>query len=249
VRLGRARHHRRIPLPGRLCCDPARSTSTCCRSHEASAGGPSCACVNRYFHDRADDGHIGLPAAVPSRQSHTREPTVPSGTARKSQIAITASPIRPHQNLQIPITSHLCPAGSCLGGFRTPAPCLSLDLRGPASENLHHHGHRLHDRRCLKAVVHPGDLNREQIVNSELEDEAATDRAEMMRLATDSLEDRLRMLEAGLVAAPEEDELAKLRLRQPVTARPDFTRCVAARDPSPRGRGMQSCSLKEFPSV
>jgi len=137
VRLGRARHHRRIPLPGRLCCDPARSTSTCCRSHEASAGGPSCACVNRYFHDRADDGHIGLPAAVPSRQSHTREPTVPSGTARKSQIAITASPIRPHQNLQIPITSHLCPAGSCLGGFRTPAPCLSLDLRGPASENLH----------------------------------------------------------------------------------------------------------------
>jgi hypothetical protein len=140
VRLGRARHHRRIPLPGRLCCDPARSTSTCCRSHEASAGGPSCACVNRYFHDRADDGHIGLPAAVPSRQSHTREPTVPSGTARKSQIAITASPIRPHQNLQIPITSHLCPAGSCLGGFRTPAPCLSLDLRGPASENLHHVG-------------------------------------------------------------------------------------------------------------
>jgi len=140
VRLGRARHHRRIPLPGRLCCDPARSTSTCCRSHEASAGGPSCACVNRYFHDRADDGHIGLPAAVPSRQSHTREPTVPSGTARKSQIAITASPIRPHQNLQIPITSHLCPAGSCLGGFRTPAPCLSLDLRGPASENLHQVG-------------------------------------------------------------------------------------------------------------
>ena len=141
MRLGRARHHRRIPLPGRLCCDPARSTSTCCRSHEASAGGPSCACVNRYFHDRADDGHIGLPAAVPSRQSHTREPTVPSGTARKSQIAITASPIRPHQNLQIPITSHLCPASSCLGGFRTPAPCLSLDLRGPASENLHHAGH------------------------------------------------------------------------------------------------------------
>jgi hypothetical protein len=29
------------------------------------------------------------------------------------------------------------------------------------------------------------------------------------------------MLEAGLVAAPEEDELAKLRLREPVTAGPD----------------------------
>ena len=153
MRLGRARHHRRIPLPGRLCCDPARSTSTCCRSHEASAGGPSCACVNRYFHDRADDGHIGLPAAVPSRQSHTREPTVPSGTARKSQIAITASPIRPHQNLQIPITSHLCPASSCLGGFRTPAPCLSLDLRGPASENLHHAGHSAMESVILEADV------------------------------------------------------------------------------------------------
>ena len=137
---GRVRHHRRIPLPGRLCCDPARSTSTCCRSHEASAGGPSCACVNRYFHDRADDGHIGLPAAVASRQCHTRQPPVPSGTAGKSQIATTASPIPPHQNLQIPITSHLCPVGSCLGGFRTPAPCLSLDLRGPASENLHRGG-------------------------------------------------------------------------------------------------------------
>jgi hypothetical protein len=101
----------------------------------------------------------------------------------------------------------------------------------------------------LKAVIHPGDLNREQIVNSELEDEAATDRAEMMRRAAYRLEDRLRMLEAGLVAAHEEDELVELRLRQPVTARPDFTRCVAARDPSPRGRGMQFCSLKEFPSV
>ena len=153
MRLGRARHHRRIPLPGRLCCDPARSTSTCCRSHEASAGGPSCACVNRYFHDRADDGHIGLPAAVPSRQSHTREPTVPSGTARKSQIAITASPIRPHQNLQIPITSHLCPAGSCLGGFRTPAPCLSLDLRGPASENLHQVGRSRSDQPVAEADI------------------------------------------------------------------------------------------------
>jgi hypothetical protein len=85
----------------------------------------------------------------------------------------------------------------------------------------------------LKAVIHPGDLNREQIVNSELEDEAATDRAEMMRRAAYRLEDRLRMLEAGLVAAHEEDELVELRLRQPVTARPDFTRCVAARDPSP----------------
>ena len=27
-----------------------------------------------------------------------------------------------------------------------------------------HSGHRLHDRRCLKAVIHPDDLNREQIV-------------------------------------------------------------------------------------
>ena len=71
----------------------------------------------------------------------------------------------------------------------------------------------------MKAVIHPGDLNREQIVNSELEDEAATDRAEMMRRAAYRLEDRLRMLEAGLVAAHEEDELVEatpnnIRLRK-----------------------------------
>jgi hypothetical protein len=28
-----------------------------------------------------------------------------------------------------------------LGGFRTPAPCLTLDLRRPAPENLHHPCH------------------------------------------------------------------------------------------------------------
>jgi hypothetical protein len=42
---------------------------------------------------------------------------------------VTYTPIRPHQDPQIPITWHLCPAGSCLGGFRTPAPCLTLALR------------------------------------------------------------------------------------------------------------------------
>ena len=86
-------------------------------------------------------------------------------------------------------------------GFRTPAIAGRASGLGPAYVNLHHHGHRLHDRRCLKAVVHPGDLNREQIVNSELEDEPATDRAEMMRRAADRLGDQLRMLEAGLAAA------------------------------------------------
>jgi hypothetical protein len=35
------------------------------------------------------------------------------------------------------------PAGSYLGGFRTPAPCLTLDLRRPALENLHHAGHSI----------------------------------------------------------------------------------------------------------
>ena len=98
-----------------------------------------CACVNHQFHHRDDDSQVVPSAAVASRQSHAREPPVPSGTAGKSQLAITASPIRPHQNLQIPITSHLCPAGSCLGGFRTPAPIPhARPVRAGVRKNLHH---------------------------------------------------------------------------------------------------------------
>ena len=51
------------------------------------------------------------------------EVNVTMPTDGKWEPTITASPIQPHQNLQIPITPHWCPAGSCLGGFRTPAPC------------------------------------------------------------------------------------------------------------------------------
>jgi uncharacterized membrane protein YccC len=98
-------------------------------------------CVNRHFHDRADDGQIALPAVVASRQCHAREPLFSSDTTGKWQLAINAAPIPPHQNLQIPITARWCPAGSCLGGFRTPAPRLTRGPRGPASENLHQNGH------------------------------------------------------------------------------------------------------------
>ena len=54
-------------------------------------------------------------------QCHPREPPFPSGNAGSWQLEITAPLTQPHQNLQIPITSRPCPAGSCLGGFRTPA--------------------------------------------------------------------------------------------------------------------------------
>jgi hypothetical protein len=123
VPLRRARRHRRLPVPGRLCRDPARRTASYRRSRDASATGWTSACVNRQFHDRADAGQIAMSTVVASRQCHAREPPFPSGTAGKSEPTITASPIQPHQIPQIPITSHRCPAGSCLGGFRTPAPC------------------------------------------------------------------------------------------------------------------------------
>jgi hypothetical protein len=79
-----------------------RRTSSCRRSHAASTNGPSYACVNRHFHDRADDGQIALSAAVASRQCHAREPLFSSDTTGKWQLAINAAPIPPHQNLQIP---------------------------------------------------------------------------------------------------------------------------------------------------
>jgi hypothetical protein len=54
---------------------------------------------------------------------------LPPGAASKSHAAIAAPLIQPQQNPQTPITSHKCPAGSCLGGFRTPALYTSLDPR------------------------------------------------------------------------------------------------------------------------
>jgi hypothetical protein len=123
VQLGRARRHRRLPVPGRLCRDPARRTSSYRRSRDAAATGWTCACVNSHSHDRADHRQIGQPAVLASRQCHAREPSSPPGTAGKWEPTITASSIQPQQNPQIPITSHRSPAGSCLGGFRTPARC------------------------------------------------------------------------------------------------------------------------------
>ena len=142
VRLSRVRHRHRVPLPGRRCRDPARCTSTCRRSHGASATGWTCARVNRHCHASAGDSQFAWSAVAASRQCHPREPPFPSGNAGSWQLEITAPLTQPHQSLQIPITSRTCPAGSCLGGFRTPAPCLTRHLRGPASENLHQTGHR-----------------------------------------------------------------------------------------------------------
>jgi hypothetical protein len=87
----------------------------------ASASGPSCTCSNHQFHDRDDDSWITSPAIVALHSRHGRRPQSPPGHARKSPRTITAPPEQTHQNSQIPITSQRCPAGSCLGGFRTPA--------------------------------------------------------------------------------------------------------------------------------
>src|SRR5215472_11178692 len=87
----------------------------------APATGPSCTCFNHHFHDRDDDSWITSPATVALHSPHGRKPQSPPGHASNSPRTITASPEQPHQNSQIPITSQRCPAGSCLGGFRTPA--------------------------------------------------------------------------------------------------------------------------------
>src|SRR5262249_57878768 len=103
---------------------------------------------------------------VRSQRSMTARPRRPSTSgatlaapasvsAAKSRRAITAPPEQLHQNSQIPITSHLCPAGSCLGGFRTPAHAYTCNLRWPASENLHLVGHWRANEVSLKADVWP----------------------------------------------------------------------------------------------
>ena len=126
-----------------------------------------------------------------------------------------------------------------------PLPRSGFVLRPDAASRASaHHGHRLHDRRCLKAVIHPGDLNREQIVNSELEDEAATDRAEMMRRATDCLEDRLRMLKAGLVAAHEGSGANRLRDRAGRCVRPTPSAISCCQHGIPDGRRTSTLEMQ-----
>jgi hypothetical protein len=73
----------------------------------------------------------------------------PGPASRKISFTKLSPPPEPsrflhHHNrakLEIPIGHRRSPAGSCLGGFRTPAHTHRRDLRWPASENLHHSRH------------------------------------------------------------------------------------------------------------
>src|SRR5215472_1655946 len=111
----------------------------------------------RQLNDRGENKQITLSTPVATRSSRARTAQLPSCAACKAHPKITPPHQQPYQNSQIPITSRRCPAGSCFGGFRTPAPCLSLGLRWPASENLHHC--RLLARQSItpKADVHFGE--------------------------------------------------------------------------------------------
>jgi hypothetical protein len=99
---------------------------------------------------------------------HTRagcqpRPDPDSGPAsRKISFTKISPPPEPsrflhHHNrakLEIPIGHRRSPAGSCLGGFRTPAHTHRRDLRWPASENLHHGRHSTTRQPPSKVVVH-----------------------------------------------------------------------------------------------
>ena len=79
------------------------------------------------------------PPPAPDLPSAWRQISLTTSLAdiqRRAGYAITHNQAK----LEIPIDHRRNPAGSCMGGFRTPAPCPTRDLRWPASENLHHGG-------------------------------------------------------------------------------------------------------------
>ena len=128
-----------LPLPGRLCRDPARRTSP---SVEAMRLWPLGGDM-RLRQPPVQRPRRCLPDRNCPPSSHRRNATLANRPFRRAppevQPAITASSIQAQQNPQIPITSHFCPAGSCLGGFHLRAQ--TRDPRRPASENLHQLGH------------------------------------------------------------------------------------------------------------
>jgi hypothetical protein len=135
---GRARRHRRLPVPGLLCRDPARSPSTRQRGRRASATGGACACGDHRIADRTHNRQIGPSSAITAGRWHARRPVSPSDAAIRRRIAVaapTAAAVPPpppeQQILQIPIAS--------------PAPRGFVHGRFPYAGLVPHH--RLHGRR------------------------------------------------------------------------------------------------------
>jgi hypothetical protein len=107
------RHH-----PGAARRDPARLALTSGRSTFVAANAPGRA-LRQGQHDRTDH----QPWPVPDPRFAWRKISL-----LRSSTAPTTNQLRNHLDdakLEIPIDRHRNPAGSCMGGFRTPALCLA----------------------------------------------------------------------------------------------------------------------------
>jgi hypothetical protein len=168
--LKRAPRLHRLPLPASRCRDSSQRISSYRRSCGASAvGWPRTRLSHQLLH-RADDDQISLPAVVASRQSRALRPTAPPGATTQRLFAVAAPTARAHRNLQIPI-AFAAAAGSCLGGFRTPAHAQTSDLRWPAPENLHHVGRHWPDQ-----VISEPDIRRSSVQAAERQRSRASER-------------------------------------------------------------------------
>jgi hypothetical protein len=141
-----ARHLTRPRQPGAPRRDPARLALTSRRNTTVTTNAPRHA-VHQDQRKRAGYQLRPDPESSLVRQkiSCTRLPSVPA-----------PSRFRRHHNqakLKIPIDHRRNPAGSCLGGFRAPAPCLAHDLPRPASENLRQRRHSGDEFGCSEADI------------------------------------------------------------------------------------------------
>jgi hypothetical protein len=128
------RHPRRPHQPGASPRDPARLALISRRNPAVTTNAP----IHALRQDQRNRTEYE-PSPVPDPQSAwqemvlTKSPPTPAPTWSRYH--------RDQAKLAIPIDHRHSPAGSCMGGFRTPAHASTSDLRWPASENLHHSRH------------------------------------------------------------------------------------------------------------
>ena len=141
ARCSPAHRRPRPPLPGSARRDPARPDLLPRRSCAVAAAGHPCVPPSL--------APCRGPADAPIGRASTREQLPRKGGGA---CPTTAEPRAEQRgSTQIPIAAARKPAGSCVGGIRTPALSRPQRRRRPASGNLHHHGRSRHLRHSSEA--------------------------------------------------------------------------------------------------
>jgi len=137
--------------------DPARPASALRRSAAASTIGQVRLQTFRKLPCRADRATNAPSTGLASRDRRLQSPSTRIAVARKRSPAEVVPPPRLHRTPQNPIARRLLPAGSCMGGYRTPAQLCSLGLLWPASDTLHHPGRSTLPAKCSEADIARAD--------------------------------------------------------------------------------------------